>query len=186
MPDLATTNLFASYGTLLLLLCSFGLLLAILFPTITPEWKQKFHARHGLWVVFGFALFASIVTLYYSEYLGQAPCSLCWVQRVFLYPQVVIFFIAASMRDARAAWYSIVLSALGALVALYHHWLQMGGSALFPCLASGPGIACEIPTFVLWGFLTFPFMALALFVFLLLFMVWLRTLWRKYPLGGAV
>ncbi len=183
MLDLATTNLLVAYGTVFLMVASLGLFLGILYIGITPEWKQKFHARHGLWVAFGFALIASAVTLYYSEYLGQAPCALCWVQRIFLYPQVVIFGLAAVMRDTRAVWYSVALSMLGALVALYHHWLQMGGSALFPCPADGPGIACEIPTFITWGFITFPFMALVLFIFLILYVLWLRTLWRKYPLA---
>jgi disulfide bond formation protein DsbB len=163
-----------------LILASAGLLLGTLYVGVTPEWKQKFHARHGLWVAFGFSFIASAMTLYYSEILGQAPCALCWVQRVFLYPQVVIFFIAAMSKDTRAVWYSIGLSVLGALVALYHHWLQMGGAAFFPCPASGPGIACEVPTFITWGFITFPFMALVLFVFLILYVLWLRTLWRKY------
>jgi disulfide bond formation protein DsbB len=183
MLDLATTNLLASYGTIFLLLSSVGLLLAILFPGITPSWKERFHARHGLWVAFGFALIASAVTLYYSEYLGQAPCSLCWVQRVFLYPQIVIFAIAAMGKDMRAVFYSIALSVLGAIVALYHHYLQMGGQLHLPCPASGNAIDCATPTFVMWGFVTFPFMAFALFIFLALFMVWLRAIWRKYPLA---
>lgn len=176
MFDLATTNLLVAYGTLFLMLTSVGLFLGILFPGLTPEWKQKFHARYGLWVAFGFALIATAMTLYYSEYLGQAPCSLCWVQRIFLYPQVVIFGIAAILKDTKAVWYSIALSVLGALVALYHHWLQMGGNAFFPCPADGPSISCEVPTFVTWGFITFPFMAFVLFVFLILYILWLRQL----------
>lgn len=185
MIDLATTNMLVAYGTVFLMLASVGLFFGTLYPSLTPEWKQKFHAKHGLWVAFGFALIATLMTLYYSEVLGQAPCSWCWVQRIFLYPQVVIFGLAAVMKDARAVWYSVGLSILGAIVALYHHWLQMGGSDFFPCPASGPGPACEVPTFITWGFITFPFMALVLFIFLILYVLWLRMLWRKYPLEGG-
>jgi disulfide bond formation protein DsbB len=183
MFDLATTNLLVSYGTVFLLLSSFGLVVALIYPAITPEFKERFHAKHGLWVAFGFTLIASLITLYYSEYLGQAPCSLCWVQRVFLYPQVFIFGIAALSKDTKAVWYSLVLSLVGAVVALYHHYLQMGGQLHLPCPASGNAIDCATPTFVMWGFVTFPFMAFTLFVFLALFMVWLRAIWRKYPLA---
>ncbi len=185
MFDLATTNLLVAYGTVFLMLSSIGLLLAIAFTNLVPEWKEKFHARNGLWVAFGFSLIATAMTLYYSEVLGQAPCSWCWVQRVALWPQVVIFGLGAVVKDTRAVWYSVGLSILGALVALYHHWLQMGGSALFPCPVSGPGPSCDIPTFITWGFITFPFMALVLFIFLILYVLWLRTLWRKYPLEGG-
>lgn len=137
--------------------------------------------RYGLWIAFTITLIASIYTLYASEVLGQIPCSLCWVQRAFLWPQVILFLIAALMKDRGIALYSIALSVIGALVALYHHWLQMGGSALLPCPASGPSINCETPTFVMWGFVTFPFMSFSLFVFIILFMVWLRSIWHKYP-----
>lgn len=182
MFDLATTNLIASYATIFLNISALGLVGGILYPRIVPAFKERIHARFGLWIAFAFSLIATLITLYYSEFLGQTPCSLCWLQRIFLYPQVVIFFIAAVTKDTRAVWYSMGLSVLGALVALYHHWLQMGGAAFFPCPASGPGIACEVPTFVMWGFITFPFMAFSLFVFLILYVLWLRTLWRKYPL----
>ena len=143
-------------------------------------------ARYGLWIAFLITALATGWTLYASEVLGQLPCSLCWVQRALLWPQIVIFLIAAIAKDARAALYSIVLSILGAVVALYHHWLQMGGSAYFPCPVDGNAIDCATPTFVMWGFVTFPFLSFVLFVFLILFMTYLRSIWRKYPLGGGV
>src|SRR3989344_5990262 len=55
---------------------------------------------------------------------------LCWWQRIFLYPQVFLLGFAAHRKDAGMAFYSIVLSGLGLLVALYHHALQMGRSCV--------------------------------------------------------
>ncbi len=143
-------------------------------------------SRYGLWIAFAVTACATAITLYASEVLGMAPCSLCWVQRVFLYPQVVMFFIAAVIKDQRVALYSLALSAIGAIVALYHHWLQVGGNALFPCPATGNHIDCAEPTFVMWGFVTFPFMSFALFLFLIIFMTYLRSIWRKYHTEGGV
>lgn len=185
MFDLATTNQIAAYATIFLDISALGLVLGTLYPRIVPAFKERFHAQYGLWVAFMLTLTGTLVTLYYSEFLAQAPCALCWFQRVFLYPQVVLFFIAALMKDTRVVWYSIGLSVIGACIALYHHWLQMGGSHLFPCPANGNAIDCATPTFVTWGFVTFPFMAFSLFIFLTLFMVWLMSLWRKYPLARA-
>jgi disulfide bond formation protein DsbB len=184
MPDVATTNLLVSYATLLLHVPIFGLLLAISFPEYIPHFPQKVHARFGLWIAFGFTLIATLVTLYYSEYLGVLPCSYCWLQRVFLYPQVVLFFIAALKKDHRIAIYSMALSFFGALIALYHHFLQMGGAHFLPCPANGNAIDCATPTFMTWGFITFPYMSLVFFVFLFLYMVALRTIWRKFPLAA--
>ena len=181
MLDLVTTNLLASYGTLFLDLASLGILVALIAPGIVPAWKVRFHVQYGLWVACGLAFIGSVMTLYYSEVLNVLPCSLCWLQRAFLYPQVILILIAALLHDRRIALYSIALSMIGALIALYHHWLQMGGAHLFPCPANGSAIDCATPTFVTWGFVTFPFMSFSLFLFLTLFMVWLRQIWRKYP-----
>ena len=41
-----------------------------------------------MWLAFLLTLGATAMTLYYSEVLGFAPCGWCWVQRVFLWPQV--------------------------------------------------------------------------------------------------
>ena len=140
--------------------------------------------RYGLWLAFLVTLVATLATIYASEVLGMAPCSLCWVQRVFLWPQVVIFGVAALTADRRAALYSIALSLFGAVIALYHHWLQIGGSHFVPCPVNGNAIDCATPTFVWFGFITFPFLAFVLFIFLVLFMTLLRSIWRKSPQEG--
>lgn len=178
MPDLALTNTLASYGTLLLLFgtaLSLGALAGMRIPTSLA----RILARYGLALAAALSAFAVTLTLYYSEVLGQAPCSLCWVQRVFLYPQVLLFGIAALRSDTRIVLYTTALSLVGAVTALYHHALQVGGISLAPCAATGP--QCTEVTFLTWGFITFPFMAFALFVFLIAFTALLTTLWQRFP-----
>lgn len=185
MLDLATTNLLAAYGTLGLLLLSLGYIGALAFPALVPEWKQRWIMKYGVWIAVVVTTLATAVTLYYSEVLGVLPCSYCWLQRIALYPQVVLFLIAAIIKDRTVALYSIALSLIGAVIALYHHYLQMGGSSFLPCPATGNHLDCAEPTFVMWGFVTFPFMSFALFLFLILFMVFLRSIWRKYHTGAG-
>jgi disulfide bond formation protein DsbB len=129
-------------------------------------------ALWGLWLGTAGALGGIALTLFYSEVLGFAPCGLCWFQRVFLYPQLVIFVIAVWKKDRLAALYSIALSVLGAIVALYNHYLQMGGTSVIPCPASG-GIASDCAQRFLFefGYLTFPLMSFSLFAFLIVVMV---------------
>lgn len=181
MPGLLLTNTLAAYGTLFLLFASAATLVALSAPSLVPRWKERLNARYGLWFGTIFVAFGTLVTLYYSEVLGQAPCSLCWIQRVFLYPQVVILGIGALIADRRAVLYATVLSLLGAGVALYHHALQVGLLPHLPCPADAGALDCALPTFMAWGFISFPFMAFALFLFVALYLTYLSTIWRKYP-----
>ena len=52
------------------------------------------------WVV---AILATAGSLYFSEVAGFVPCTLCWYQRIAMYPLVVILGLAASRRDDRVA-----------------------------------------------------------------------------------
>ena len=175
MPDLATTNLLAGIGTILLNIGAIKLLVAYFWEKgWWPEWIRTQAYRWGLWMAFVLTLGASIVTLYYSEFLGQAPCGLCWMQRAFLYPQVILFGVALLHKDTKIALYSIALSTVGAVIALYQHYLQMGGYDFFPCPATGSAADCGVRTFFEYGYITFPFMAFSLFVFLILLMLAMR------------
>jgi disulfide bond formation protein DsbB len=112
---------------------------------------------------FLFALGGSALTLFYSEVVGYLPCGLCWMQRVFLYPQVIILGIAIWKKHTVAADYIIALSVFGALVAGYQYYLQMGGASFLPCPASGVSDCARRYIFE-FGYITFPFMSLISFI----------------------
>lgn len=131
-------------------------------------------SRWGLWLAFLLTLGATAMTLYYSEVLGFAPCGWCWVQRVFLWPQVVLFLIALRKNEKSIADYSIGFSILGGIAALYQHYLQMGGGALIPCPASGVGDCAQRILFE-FGYITFPLMSATLFAFLIVLMLFVRN-----------
>jgi disulfide bond formation protein DsbB len=128
----------------------------------------------GLWIGFLVSFGVVATSLYYSEVLGFLPCGWCWVQRVFLWPQVLIFGIAAWRNDASVALYSIALSIFGGLAGLYQHYLQMGGTSVLPCPASGPG-DCAQRFFFEFGYMTFPLMAVTTFAFLIVLMLFVRS-----------
>lgn len=130
-------------------------------------------SRWGIWIAFALTLGATAMTLYYSEVLGFAPCGWCWVQRVFLWPQVVLFALALWKGDRSIADYSIGFSILGGIAGLYQHYLQMGGGALIPCPASGAGDCAQRILFE-FGYITFPLMSATLFAFLIVLMLFVR------------
>lgn len=127
-------------------------------------------------ILFSFIIsFISVASsLFYSEIAGFAPCVLCWWQRIFLYPQAAIFFIALIKKDWGVRKYTLTLSGLGSLVSMYHTYLQFGGEPLAPCSAAG-GVSCQILYFVEYGYVTIPTMALTSFTLIILLMLFQRT-----------
>jgi len=121
-----------------------------------------FAERLALPAIFVLTLAGSAVTLMYSEVWGFVPCGLCWLQRIFLYPQVILAGLAMMKKQgAFIADYLIALSIFGVIIALYQHYIQMGGSKLAGCPTAGGDCAAR---FVFeFGYITFPLMAATLF-----------------------
>lgn len=120
-------------------------------------------------------------TLLYSEVLGFIPCSLCWLQRVALYPQALLSIAAFTRKDAlQFPVYGMVLSGFGLIVAIYHYIYQaipdaIEGSSIMPCLADGTA-DCADKVLDLFGFVTFPFLSGVLFLFLIVLYLHMRKL----------
>ena len=135
----------------------------LLFATLwTPPWKKRMYAvfeKYALPLGFFVSLFAMLGSLYYSYYLHIAACELCWFARVFIYPQVFIFGMAWYKNDRRIFDYIMMLPFMGGLIGLYHHYLQMGYNLYKPCAAIPFAADCSVPTFVEYGFVTYPLMA---------------------------
>lgn len=113
---------------------------------------------------FVFVMAGLLGSLFYSEVVGFEPCVLCWVQRLFLYPQAVLLGLALLWKEKSILAYTWVLSLLGGIVALYHSYTQLGGRSFTPCTSNG-GTCAKV--FVLeFGFITIPTMSLILFALL--------------------
>ncbi len=121
----------------------------------------------GLLFAFIVATGASLFTLVYSEVFGFIPCGLCWLQRITLFPQVIVLGVELFYKDKTAPRYGIALSTIGLIVSLYHHYIQMGGSEFIKCPAVGAGVSCSQRFFFEFGFITFPLMSSATFLFLI-------------------
>lgn len=119
------------------------------------------------------------LTLLYSEYFGFVPCSLCWLQRIALYPQALFALMAfKSKEQIYFPLYSIGLGIFGFVVASYHYIYQLvpkealsGG--ILPCLADGSS-DCGARIMTEFGFVTFPFLSAVTFLFLIVLYLNLR------------
>lgn len=139
------------------------------FKIITP---------YALPFAFLLALGAMVLSLVYSEVFGFIPCGLCWMQRVFLYPQTVLLGMAWWKKDSKITDYIIALSVLGAIYALDQHFLQMGISSGLPCPASGEGDCAKRILFE-FNYITFPLMSFTAFVWQIEAMMLVRKNLKK-------
>lgn len=124
------------------------------------------------WLV---ALIATIGSLFFSERMGFIPCTLCWYQRILMYPLVFLLGVAFYRNDKKIYVYALPLSIIGICVSSYHYALQKIPS-LQEFSACTSGVPCSGQYINWFGFVTIPFLALLAFVMITVFML---GLWKK-------
>lgn len=110
------------------------------------------------WVV---AIVATLGSLYFSEVRHFVPCTLCWYQRILMYPLTLLLGVATFREDRSVVRYALPLSLLGFLVSSYHILVER-----FPSLGSGlcsTGVPCSLKYIEWFGFITIPTMSLGAF-----------------------
>ncbi len=112
------------------------------------------------WVV---SLAATLGSLFFSEVMRLPPCVLCWYQRVFMYPLVVVTTIGLVSRDVGVGRYAVPLAASGAAVAIYHNLLyyHLIPESITPCTT---GVSCTSRQIEWAGVITIPLLSLTAFL----------------------
>ncbi|RIH90064.1 Disulfide bond formation protein C [Calidithermus terrae] len=89
------------------------------------------------WLV---AIVATLGSLYYSEVRKFVPCTLCWYQRIAMYPLVFILGTALWRGDLKVKHYVLPLSLIGGSISVVHLLEQRGlldtsavCSSIVPC-----------------------------------------------------
>ncbi len=127
--------------------------------------------KNALLFCFIVALLATSGSLFYSDVAGFEPCKLCWYQRILMYPQVILLAVAMKKKDRGMVDSILVLSILGAGIALYHYLLQLDLVPALPCSAVGYSASCSQRFFMNLGYITIPMMALTAFVMNIFFVL---------------
>lgn len=144
------------------------LVVALLSPKTSAFRAAALDAIRGyeLWLAGAVALTATAGSLYLSEIAHLVPCTLCWYQRIAMYPLALLLLLAAFRGDHGIRVYAAPIALVGAGIAAYHRLIQV-----FPeldsgaCSASGP--PCSSAWFEVFGFITIPYMALSGFLVIL-------------------
>ncbi|MCX7996658.1 MAG: disulfide bond formation protein B [Patescibacteria group bacterium] len=141
-----------------------GLLILYFFRKRLASFRALYRQVQILAPVLVFlAAFAALLgSLFFSEIAGFPPCTLCWWQRMFIYPQVLLSYLSI-MRDEAPVIrpYLIALSLGGLAVSTYHNfilWFPQFGAVL-SCASKG-GSSCIEGYEYYYGYITIPLMAL--------------------------
>lgn len=138
----------------------------------TPLIDMKDGATLALLAAWLLALFASLAILFIGEVMGQAPCVLCWYQRIAMFPLALILGIAAWRGDLGVWRYGLPIALAGLLVAGFHTLLYYGviPEGIAPC---GAGPSCTDAEMTVFG-LALPVLSLAAFLGLAVFLLQMR------------
>jgi len=111
------------------------------------------------WLVAGASAMGSLFFSYVMEF---APCVLCWYQRIFLFPLVIILAVGLFPFDRGVVKYALPLAIAGWLTAAYHNLLYAGiiPESIQPC---SKGVSCTEEYIDLFGFLSIPLLSLLSF-----------------------
>ncbi len=126
------------------------------------------------WLV---SLSAALGALFIGEVMGQAPCNLCWYQRAFMFPLVLVLMVASLVGDYRVGRYALPLAVMGWFFAFYH-MLLFGGvmpEDIKPC---GAGPSCSSADTIIVGWLPIPALSLAAFTAIIVLLFFVR---RRSP-----
>jgi disulfide bond formation protein DsbB len=140
--------------------------IAALFSERARGWLRE--ARDSLvgsevWIAWAVALIATLGSLFFSEISQFIPCRLCWFQRIGMYPLAAILLIAAWRRDTRGAvFYGMPLAIFGAIVAIYHIYIEYHPEA--ETAACKIGAPCATKWIDKVGYITIPVLALTAFL----------------------
>ena len=130
---------------------------------------KKVWVLYFAWLV---SIIATLGSLYFSEIKGFIPCDLCRIQRIFMYPLVVILGIGTFQSDISVKKFVLPLSIVGGLISLFHYLEQKvpGFGGIRPCVS---GVPCSAEYINWFGFVTIPFLALTAFTLITISMIYL-------------
>lgn len=109
------------------------------------------------------AVIATAGSLFFSEVMSLPPCVLCWYQRIFMYPLILVFSVGLFRQVKETFIYGLALSGTGLIIAIYHNLLyyHLIPESITPCTS---GVSCTSRQIEWLGFITIPLLSLLAFI----------------------
>ncbi len=138
-------------------------------PPTEPDENSHWNLLFIAWLL---ATVSTLGSLFFSEIMNFAPCSLCWYQRIALFPLVILLFRGLFPFDKAVIKFAWPIALIGLLIAIYHNLIYTGiiPESMQPCTQ---GVSCT-EDYLEFGFITIPFLALLSFGSILTLLLLLR------------
>jgi len=135
----------------------------------TTGWTPTFTA----WLI---ASASTLGALFFGEVMQLPTCTLCWYQRIFMFPLALILPVGLFPFDRKVVRYALPLAVGGWLVAVFHQLLVAGviPEDIRPCTQ---GVPCSQTVIEWFGVLTIPLLSVVAFslIIVLLILTHLRS-----------
>ena len=120
-----------------------------------PAWTLVFAG----WVI---ASAATLGALFFSEVMKLPPCVLCWYQRIFMFPLVLLLPVGLFPYDPRVVRYALPLTVVGWLLSAFQVLLVAGfiPEPMQPC---AQGVPCKEVQIQWLGFVNIPLLSFVAF-----------------------
>lgn len=118
--------------------------------------KDNFTLIYFAWLV---NLISFAGSMYFSNVMLLTPCTLCWYQRICIFPLSLLLAVGFLKKDHNVFWYSIPLVIIGWIISLYHNLLyyKIIPKAISACTS---GVSCTDKQIEFLAFITIPLMAI--------------------------
>lgn len=138
-------------------------ILSLLVYVLSVRKKDKvsdFLSKNAIKIAFIVALIATCGSLFYSNFAGFTPCNLCWFQRIFMYPEVVLLGLALLKHEDGIVDSIMALAVIGWVISVYNNYIYYKHISSVFCTALEP---CTTSRVIEFGYITIPMMALTAF-----------------------
>lgn len=173
-----------SVGSISIFILCLGTFSMYFFSKEIKGWLEKIEYEKYIYLILIISIMSVVGTLIYQLIYKTPVCELCWWQRIFLYPIVLIAlvnYIIAKSRETHIV--VMILSFFGLVYSSYHYYYHYMGYVLgrkleLPCSAGGLMPACTDSPILIFGFITIPFMGIMMFGSLLLISILILKIYK--------
>jgi len=156
---------------------SLGILVTVFIAILSFVALFIFRTEHSTWLIYvkenavdlylTLLIIAVAGSLFYSDVAGFTPCKLCWIQRIFIFPQILIILVSKFNKKKEILtenmWgYLSWMTGFGLFFAIAHNYIYyFGRETSITCDAAA---SCKAYYMYEYGIVTIPFMAIGLLV----------------------
>jgi disulfide bond formation protein DsbB len=124
-------------------------------PASRAEPSRAWALAFSAWII---ATASTLGALFFGEVMKLPPCSLCWYQRIFMFPLVLVLPFGLLPFDRKVIRSVLPLAGVGLVLATVHVLLVEGiiPERIAPCRQ---GVPCSETVIEWFGFLTIPLLS---------------------------